>query len=78
MRLTEITPAVVKRYIAENVMDEMGHTKASLALEVYHQARRRAEGETVALRAIVEGGEFRPTMGQREEFPEQQPPKLAL
>lgn len=40
------------------VMDEMGHTDPAFALRVYRQAMRRDEGETAALRALVEGGEL--------------------
>jgi len=37
------------------VMQEMGHTDAALALNVYAQAMRRDDGEKAKLRALVEG-----------------------
>ena len=37
------------------VMDELGHTDPDLALTVYRQSMRRAQGEREALRALVQG-----------------------
>jgi hypothetical protein len=40
------------------VMDEMGHTTAGLALEVYRQSMRRGKRETAALKALVKGADW--------------------
>jgi integrase len=42
------------------VMAEMGHSDPALALRIYAQAMARDEAERSKLRALVEGGEFRP------------------
>ena len=49
------------------VMVEMGHTDPALALKVYAQVMRRGEGETAALRELVEGGVMA-NGGKREEI----------
>jgi len=48
------------------VMDEMGHTDPGLSLRIYRQAMRRDDDEKAALRALVNGEEFRPSNGRED------------
>jgi integrase len=66
--LPRVTPHGLRRTFASvlyaigtdpgEVMDEMGHTDAELALSVYRQSMRREDGDKERLRALVEGESF--------------------
>jgi len=51
------------------VMEELGHTSPRAALAIYARAMQRSEDEVLALRALVEGTEFRHALEVGDERP---------